>query len=88
MNRKEPVDGQQATVAWLSGRSLAHLCAASNIRATPEAEIPPAMRGDHYLNDLIVNARGRDHVAVVIGGDRTAAYVVVKALDLQLLNAL
>ena len=26
----------------------AHLCAASIIRAMPETEIPPAMRGDHY----------------------------------------
>ena len=27
----------------------AHLCAASIIRAMPETEIPPAMRGDLYL---------------------------------------
>ena len=26
----------------------AHLCAASIIRAMPETEIPPAMRGDLY----------------------------------------
>ena len=45
MNKKEPVDGQQATVAGLSGQSKAHLCAASNIRAMPETEIPLAMRG-------------------------------------------
>ena len=49
MNQKEPVDGQQATVAGLSGQSKAHLCAASNIRAMPETEIPPAMRGDFYF---------------------------------------
>ena len=28
----------------------AHLCAASSIRAMPETEIPPAMRGDVYLS--------------------------------------
>ena len=28
----------------------AHLCAASIIRAMPETEIPPAMRGDHYFS--------------------------------------
>ena len=27
----------------------AHLCAASIIRAMPETEIPPAMRGDLYI---------------------------------------
>ena len=47
MNQKEPVDGQQATVAGLSGQSKAHLCAASNIRAMPETEIPPANAGYH-----------------------------------------
>ena len=31
----------------------AHLCAASIIRAMPETEIPPAMRGDLYLYHLI-----------------------------------
>ena len=28
----------------------AHLCAASIIRAMPETEIPPAMRGELYLS--------------------------------------
>ena len=31
----------------------AHLCAASIIRAMPETEIPPAMRGDLYLFPFI-----------------------------------
>ena len=30
----------------------AHLCAASIIRAMPETEIPPAMRGDLYYFSL------------------------------------
>ena len=30
----------------------AHLCAASIIRAMPETEIPPAMRGDFYLIEI------------------------------------
>ena len=30
----------------------AHLCAASIIRAMPETEIPPAMRGDLYFPDI------------------------------------
>ena len=37
----------------------AHLCAASIIRAMPETEIPPAMRGDLYFSGKIANgARG------------------------------
>ena len=31
----------------------AHLCAASIIRAMPETEIPPAMRGDFYLEIIL-----------------------------------
>ena len=30
----------------------AHLCAASIIRAMPETEIPPAMRGDLYFGNF------------------------------------
>ena len=30
----------------------AHLCAASIIRAMPETEIPPAMRGDVYFRKV------------------------------------
>ena len=33
----------------------AHLCAASIIRAMPETEIPPAMRGDLYFSVQIDN---------------------------------
>ena len=42
---EEPVDGWQLLVARLAGQSLAHLCAASNIRAMPETEIPPRYAG-------------------------------------------
>ena len=32
----------------------AHLCAASIIRAMPETEIPPAMRGDlYFMRELV-----------------------------------
>ena len=34
----------------------AHLCAASIIRAMPETEIPPAMRGDLYCTHYYRNA--------------------------------
>ena len=40
--------GVYVTDAWLAGQQKAHLCAASNIRAMPETEIPPAMRGEYY----------------------------------------
>ena len=40
--------GGYVTDAWLAGQQKAHLCAAGNIRAMPETEIPPAMRGDYY----------------------------------------
>ena len=38
----------------------AHLCAASIIRAMPETEIPPAMRGDSYCirNGSMVDKNG------------------------------
>ena len=36
----------------------AHLCAASIIRAMPETEIPPAMRGDLYSGKIANGARG------------------------------
>ncbi len=45
---KRPVNGEQVFFARLAGQSLAHLCAGEDIRAMPETEIPPAMRGDHY----------------------------------------
>ncbi len=35
--------------AWLARQQKAHLCAASNIRAMPETEIPPVLRGDIYF---------------------------------------
>ncbi len=34
--------------AWLAGQFQAHLCAAGIIRAMPENEIPPVLRGDFY----------------------------------------
>ena len=47
-----PVYGQQGKGAWLTGQSKARLCAASSIRVMPETEIPPALRGDHYLEHI------------------------------------
>ena len=49
----------------------AHLCAASIIRAMPETEIPPAMRGDLYL----CNHRLK---AVPVYGESVAAQAVTK----------
>ena len=36
--------------------SKTHLCVACIIRAMPETEIPPALRGDHYLGGMAVEA--------------------------------
>ena len=49
----KPVYGQQVMFAWLAGQSKAHLCAASNIRAMPETEIPPAIAGGYLLYSAI-----------------------------------
>ena len=38
--------------AWLGVQYTAHLYAASIIRAMPETEIPPVIRGDIYLRYL------------------------------------
>ena len=43
-----PLERGFVTNAWLTGQSLAHLCVASNVRAMPENEIPPVLRGDIY----------------------------------------
>ena len=40
----------------------AHLCAASIIRAMPETEIPPAMRGDLYLNEQNIFGQNKQQV--------------------------
>ena len=55
----------------------AHLCAASNIRAMPETEIPPATRGDNYCYELaslstdtffrLVNLRKRGEHVLITG---------------------
>ena len=39
-------------IAWLAGQSKAHLCAASNIRAMPETEIPPVFTGGYLFADI------------------------------------
>ena len=41
----KPVYGYQVMFAWLAGQYTAHLCAFGNIRAMPETEIPPVIRG-------------------------------------------
>ena len=41
----------------------AHLCAASIIRAMPETEIPPAMRGDLYYTVQLSRSNGFAHSA-------------------------
>ena len=43
-----PLKRVYVIIAWLAGQYTAHLCVASNIRAMPETEIPPAMRVDFY----------------------------------------
>ena len=43
-----PLKRVYVAVAWLAGQSKAHLCAVSIIRAMPENEIPPVLRGDFY----------------------------------------
>ena len=48
---KRPVNREQVFFARLAGQSLAHLCAGEDIRAMPETEIPPAMRGDLFCVD-------------------------------------
>ena len=40
-----PLERVYATNAWPAGQSEAHLCAAGSIRAMPETEIPPVLRG-------------------------------------------
>ena len=56
---EEPVDGWQLLVARLASQSLAHLCAGEDIRAMPETEIPPAMRGDYYCSVFALKTGGR-----------------------------
>jgi hypothetical protein len=44
-----PLERVYVLVAWLAGQCTTHLCVASNIRAMPETEIPPVLRGDIYF---------------------------------------
>jgi len=41
----KPIYGWLVIHVWLAGQQEAHLCTASGIRAMPENEISPAMRG-------------------------------------------
>ena len=46
----------------------AHLCAASIIRAMPETEIPPAMRGDLYCISKTPGYAGGEKELIARGG--------------------
>ena len=66
-----PLKRVYVTVAWLAGQQKAHLCAASSIRAMPENEIPPVIRGDFYsfygIGLLILCVEVLDQAEDIIG---------------------
>ena len=43
-----PLERVYVTSAWLAGQYTTHLCVATRIRAMPETEIPPVIRGNFY----------------------------------------